>query len=122
MADYSPEIKQVLRDISARGELVSYLKYGDSSTGEPWTDNQVRQPTATYQINVMFLNIGEQTQYLSGSLVPKGGYWGVMANNGFEPTLVDWILRDEERLSIKSIMETRINKQPIYYQLQLARS
>ena len=121
MADYTPEIRQTLREIEIRGELVTYLKYETPLTNDPWANANKVEPTARYQIKVMFLNIGEQTQYLSGTLVPKGGYLGLMANNGFEPTLKGWIMRGEEMLSIKSIMTTRVNKQAIYHQIQLAR-
>lgn len=121
MADFTPEIEDALAEVKDNGELCEYLQYGDLSSNEPWADRNRVMPIARYNVWIAFPPIGQQTLYRSGSLIAKGGYTGLMGNNGFVPTLKDRIIRDGEPLSIKDMVAVKINEQTVLYTLSLDR-
>lgn len=121
MADFTTEINEARSDIEEEGELCRYLKYADSSSSRPWEDTGQPRPILTFNVYVVFIPAGQPTEYRSQSTVGKGGYSGLMANNGFVPALKDRVMRGSEALSIKNIIATKINEQPILYQLAFDR-
>lgn len=121
MADYTQEINEARREVEDTGELCRYLKFDKSLSDTPWEDVRSARPTQTYDVYITFITAGEQSLYRSGTTVGKGGYTGIMAEHGFEVSLRDRVMRGTEALSIKNVVVTKVNEQPILYQLALAR-
>lgn len=119
MADYSRQIRKVLRQIKKRGQPCTYLRYAVTLPENPW--EQVVDTPIRVAVDMFFTPAGQQTLYRVNTTVAKGGYTGYLGSYGFEPSLKDWIIRGEERLTIKDIITIKLNEQAIFYQLSLNR-
>ena len=120
MADYTRQIERAKRSIKRQGEACKYIRHDQMVSDTPWEDVGVVQ-ARRLDVYIAFPPIGQQSLYRSGTTVGKGGYIGLMGNYGFEPSLKDWVERGMERISIKDVIQIKINEQNIYFQISFNR-
>lgn len=121
MADYSRQIAKATRAVTRFGQYVTYYSYESvASSDQPWRAD-VDRPRRYPNIWMAFPLSGQQTQFLSGSVITKGGYTGIMGVQEFKPIIKDRIDRSGETVTIKDINEIKINEQTIFYIMSLDR-
>ena len=121
MADYTRQLEKAHSQIRKKGEKCEYHRYAEAR-GNPWEVSFRDHASSTMYVYFIFTRAGQQSLYTSGDIVPRGGYTGIMAAQGFEPTLKDWVIRGTEQLSIKDVIVTKVNEQALLYNISFNRS
>ena len=121
MANYQRALSKAHEKIMKEGERCEYHRY-EEPRGDPWTVPFRDHASRTMYVYFVFSRAGQQTLYTSGDLMPRGGYTGIMASQGFEPTLKDWVIRGAEQLSVKDFIVTKVNSLALIYNISFNRS
>ena len=118
---YDRQINNVLRQIKAKGQTVTWVSKSDSQGGDPW--NPSPGASSETEIDILFLPTSVSNQqlmrYLAGTEVSVGSLIGYMGLTEFEPKIEDSVKRpnfytgEDETLFIKSLNTLAPNGKPI---------
>jgi len=126
MGVYDRQIASAIRQISAKGQSVTWRKHINGAPldpEKPWNGSALT--TEEHIVSILFLPLNLQTKkfadYMSNSSIHMGGEGGFMAAVDFEPSIKDEVVRDGKTLTIENFDLIAPNGDPILYILEFAK-
>lgn len=123
MAVFSRQVASATRLIAKYGELVKWQQTTYTQPSEtPW--KQTESTPVQTNVSIVFLPVtrigGETLRHMKGSEVSAGGMKGLMAANGFTPSIKDTVLRGSKLLRISTLTELNPNGESILWEIEFA--
>lgn len=127
MGRFDRQILQAKKQISRDGQTVTWRQISNGSpadSSKPWKPGD--SVTVDKSVKIVFLSVNRVNerflQMMQGAEIPEGALRGIMADEGFEPTNKDLVIRDGEVLHVKSVDPIAPNGQLIMYKLEFTRA
>jgi len=127
MGVYDRQIASAKRVIKKKGQLCTWIKRDVvTSVTQPWKTTPAVDTVPTFPVSIVFLAPKQKLSHelfhlMSGTDIPEGGPYGLMAAVSFTPEINDSVLSGTETLVVKSLDIVAPNRvEPILYKVQFA--